>query len=123
MDRVKRSELELEAMGLVPSEVRGLVIERDGSCCRMCGRFCSYPALHHVVYRSQGGLDIPGNLVVIGQEYDHDCHLPFAHGPQARMWREYLLAAIELPGRSALQLRRWTERPVGQPVRPELPQP
>lgn len=99
--------MELERLGLVPTEVRDLVVERDGSCCRACGRYVEYPALHHIVFRSQGGLDVPSNLITIGWMPGHDCHLTVAHGVQARMWREIFLAIAERPGITALQVRRW----------------
>lgn len=107
MDRVAQSELELEKLGLVPAEVRDFVLERDGQCCRLCGRYVESPALHHIVFRSQGGLDVPANLVTIGWAPWHDCHLPFAHGGEARTWRKYLLEAAQRPGVTARQLRRW----------------
>lgn len=104
------SELELERLGLVPTDVREFVLDRDQSCCRMCGMFLENPALHHVKFRSQGGLDVPSNLVTIGwTPYDCDCHLKLAHGPQARMWREILLAIAGHPGVTALAARRWAE--------------
>lgn len=107
MDREARSELELERLGLVPTDVRDLVIERDGQCCRVCGQWVEDVALHHIIFRSQGGLDVPGNLVVIGWAPWHDCHLPFAHGREARLWRRLLLACTEQPGVTARQLLRW----------------
>jgi 5-methylcytosine-specific restriction endonuclease McrA len=107
VDRNARSEVELERLGLVPADVRDHVIERDASCCRVCGRHVEYPALHHIVFRSQGGLDIPSNLVTIGWLPGHDCHLPIAHGPKARTVREVLLHIAERPGVTALQVARW----------------
>src|SRR4051812_3575757 len=79
--RERRSEIELERLGLVAADVRDAVIERDGQCCRVCGQWVEYPALHHIVFRSQGGLDVPSNLITIGWLPGHDCHLPIAHGP------------------------------------------
>ena len=110
MDRKARSETELEKLGLVPADVRDLVIERDGSCCRVCGRYVEHPALHHIVFKSQGGLDVPSNLITIGWLPGHDCHLPIAHGRNARSWREIFLAIAERPGVTALQVRRWNAR-------------
>jgi len=104
------SELELERLGLVPADVRDFVLERDGSCCRVCGRYVETPALHHIVFRSQGGLDVPSNLITIGWVPWHDCHLQIAHGPQARSWREIFLAIAERPGVTALQAQRWLRR-------------
>lgn len=109
MDRVTRSEMELERLGLVPSDVRDLVVERDGSCCRACGRYVEHPALHHIVYRSQGGLDVPSNLIVVGWMPGHDCHLQVAHGANARWWREIFLAIAERPGVTARQVARWNQ--------------
>lgn len=101
------AELELERLHLVPSGVREFVLERDGSCCRMCGQYTEDPALHHVVFRSQGGADVPSNLVTIGWTPYHECHLKFAHGPEARIWRPILLEVAQRPGITALALRRW----------------
>lgn len=66
--------------------------------------------MHHIVFRSQGGLDVPSNLITIGWLPGHDCHLPIAHGPQARMWREIFLGIAERPGITAFQVRRWNAR-------------
>lgn len=102
-----RAELELEALGLVPANVREHVIDRDGQCCRVCGRWVETPALHHIVFRSQGGLDVPSNLITVGWLPGHDCHLTVAHGPQARMWRGIFLEIAGRPGVTALQWKRW----------------
>lgn len=95
-------------MGLVPSGVREFVLERDGQCCRVCGRYVEYPALHHILFRSQGGKDLPSNLITIGWLPGHDCHLPIAHGKEALMWRSVFLEIAEKPGVTAFQLRRWS---------------
>jgi hypothetical protein len=105
--RERRSELELERLGLVAADVRDDVVERDGQCCRVCGQWVEHPALHHIVFRSQGGLDVPSNLITIGWLPGHDCHLTIAHGPQARAWREVFLEIAERPGITALQWSRW----------------
>lgn len=105
------AELELEALGLVPSHVREYVLDRDASACRICGRFLEAPALHHVVFRSQGGLDLPSNLVTVGwTPYDCNCHLVVAHGANARYWREILLEIADKPAFTALQVSRWMGR-------------
>lgn len=107
MDRVARSEMELEALGLVPSDVRQLVIDRDASCCRVCGRYVEYPHLHHVEYRSEGGLDVPANLVTLGGGFpSHDCH-GLVHSNK-RLWQPLLQRVLTHDGFvTALQLRRW----------------
>lgn len=99
----------------VPPEVRREVIERDGSCCRICGRFTDAPGLHHIMFRSQGhsrtpeGLHVPSNLVVVGWTPGHECHLRFAHGPRALAFRAALTAVVDHPGLTALQLLRWEQ--------------
>ena len=99
-------ELELERLGLVPTKVRDYVLERDGSCCRVCGRYVENPALHHIRYRSQGGLDIPSNLITIGWLPGHDCHIPVVHANKG-LWQPILLAIADRPGVTAYAWRRW----------------
>ena len=100
----------------VPASVRAEVIERDGSSCRICGRYVQTPGLHHIMFRSQGGrrtpsgLHMPDNLVVVGWLPGHDCHLTRAHGPRAMTFRAALTAVVEQPGVTALQLIRWAEK-------------
>lgn len=102
------AELELERLGLVPTHVREYVLERDNACCRVCGQWLEAPALHHIKFRSQGGLDVPSNLVTIGwTPTSCDCHLKVAHGRNARYWREILLAVADRPGITGLQAARW----------------
>jgi hypothetical protein len=98
----------MERLGLVPSKVRDYVLERDQSACRVCGMYLEHPALHHIKFRSQGGLDVPSNLITIGwTPYDCDCHLQVAHGANARSWREIFLAIAGRPELTALQVSRW----------------
>lgn len=73
----------------VPKEVRAFVYERDGHCCRVCGAWVEQPGLHHIDYRSQGGLHVPENLVTIGWLPGHDCHLPIVHAHK-RIWQPIL---------------------------------
>lgn len=100
----------------VPRAVRLEVIERDGSCCRICGQFTDTPGLHHIMFRSQGasrtasGMHVPNNLVVVGWTPYHECHLRYAHGPRALTFRAALTAVVDKPGITALQLLRWAER-------------
>jgi 5-methylcytosine-specific restriction endonuclease McrA len=102
-------EVELERLGLVPADVREYVLDRDQHACRICGKYVTEPALHHVKYKSQGGLDVPSNLVTIGWRFGHDCHLGVAHRNK-RLWQPILLAIAEdYPGVTALQWRRWNE--------------
>ena len=90
----------------VPKAVRQQVYERDGGCCRVCGRWVDTPGLHHVRYRSEGGLDVVENLITIGWTPGHDCHLPVVHADK-RLWQPILLAVLEAPGVTARQMLRW----------------
>lgn len=102
------AEIELERLGLVPTNVRDYVLDRDASCCRICGQYLEDPGLHHITFRSQGGLDVPSNLVTIGwTPISCDCHLRLAHGRDARKWREILHAVADQPGITALAAARW----------------
>lgn len=89
----------------MPTSVRSFVLERDGSCCRICGRFVEHPALHHVRYRSEGGPNEPWNLVTVGWLPGHDCHLPIAHANK-RLWQPILLHIAERPGVTGLSVLR-----------------
>ncbi len=93
----------------VPAPVRREVIERDNHCCRICGQYVEVPGLHHIVYRSQGGLDVVENLVVVGWTPGHNCHGTIAHGAQARRFRTLLQRCTEPEylGVTALALARW----------------
>jgi 5-methylcytosine-specific restriction endonuclease McrA len=99
----------------VPPKIRRAVIERDNHCCRICGQWVDVLGLHHIVYRSQGGLDVAENLVVVGWTPGHNCHLTVAHGTHARRFRELLLACTEPQnlGVTALALARWARTPPG----------
>lgn len=90
----------------VATSVRAQVIDRDGSCCRVCGRYVSWPALHHIEYRSEGGLDVVENLIVIGWLPGHDCHLPVVH-QNKRVWQPILKEVVASPVLvTGFQLRR-----------------
>lgn len=104
----KKSEVvsERDAQALLPRDVREAVIERDGSCCRVCGRFVEHPALHHIEYRSEGGLDVVENLIVVGWLPGHDCHLPVVHANK-RLWQPVLKQLTLTPGVTGLQVVRW----------------
>jgi len=97
----------------VPNKVRDYVIERDNACCRVCGRHVEYPAVHHIRYRSQGGLDVPSNLVTIGWLPGHDCHIPIVHANKG-LWEPILLEIAEAhPGVTGFQWRRWAQQRAG----------
>lgn len=90
----------------VSRDVREQVLERDNGCCRVCGRWVESPALHHIVYRSQGGPNTVDNLVTVGWAPWHDCHLPVVHANK-RLWQPILQVVVAHPGVTALQVRRW----------------
>lgn len=94
-------------LGLVPSGIRRAVLERDGHCCRICGRYVEVPALHHILYRSHGGANTVENLVTVGWQPGHDCHLTVAHGPNARTVAQLLKQCALDPSVTVLQLQRW----------------
>lgn len=99
----------------VPRKLRAEVVARDGSCCRVCGRFVEQPALHHIDYRSSGGRHRAENLVVIGWLPWHDCHLPVVHANK-RLWQPILEAVVLTPGVTAFSLRRQLEAAGQLPV-------
>lgn len=91
----------------VSAKVRAAVYERDAGCCRVCGRYCDTPGLHHVDYRSQGGGNRVENLVTIGWTPGHDCHLAVVHANK-RLWQPILHAIVARgDGVNGLQLLRW----------------
>lgn len=93
--------------------------ERDGHTdhggkCRICGAWTEVPGLHHIVYKSAGGLDVVSNLITVGWCVGScDCHLKIAHGANARYWRELLLEIADQPAFTALQVARWVGDPSG----------
>lgn len=90
----------------VPLSVRLECYERDNNCCRVCGQHVDPRGLHHVIYRSQGGLHVPENLVTIGWTPGHDCHNPVVHA-YPNLWRPILQQVLVTPGVNARQLLRW----------------
>ncbi|GAB3863569.1 hypothetical protein GCM10028801_31510 [Nocardioides maradonensis] len=100
----------------IPASVRREVAARDNwtlegqAACRVCGQWLETPGLHHIRFRSQGGLHVPENLVTVGWAVGScDCHLRIAHGQNARYWRDILLAIAGRPELTALQVHRWSE--------------
>jgi hypothetical protein len=97
----------------IPRKVRAEVYERDGGCCRICGRWTDTPGLHHITFRSAGGLHVVENLITVGWTPGHDCHLPIAHGPQARLWAPIFATVATSPaGVTALAVARASGSPV-----------
>lgn len=74
----------------IPDELRDLVYELDGYQCRFC-RSRSNLHLHHVFYRSEGGLHEQSNLLTLCM----DCHNPIVHADKKR-WQPLCLGVIWL---------------------------
>lgn len=106
----------------IPALVRAAVDARDGTRCRVCGRWLGERrALHHIRYggdiTGMGGrrkhlVDeiatvcwLPGDPVPGSQP----CH-ELVHSDKA-LWMPLLLAAIATPNLTARQLQRWATIP------------
>lgn len=85
--------------------MRREVEERDGNICRVCGSWAENPALHHVRYRSEGGLHVPSNLVTVHWMYAPRCH-ELVHRSK-RIWQPILLYVARTPVVTAFQVARW----------------
>lgn len=97
----------------VPARLRAEVYERDDQCCRVCGRFVEYPGLHHIEYRSEGGLNVIENLITIGWTPGHDCHLAVVHQSK-RLWQPILKVVVTRDGLNARSLLRWARAAEGR---------
>lgn len=91
--------------GNIPAALRAQVLERDSSTCRVCGGFVDSPALHHIKYRSQGGLNVIENLLTVHWMYAPRCH-ELVHSNKPR-WEPILLAVVNRTGVTAFQYKRW----------------
>lgn len=89
----------------IPARLRSEVRDRDGGLCRVCGAYARHPALHHVLYRSEGGLHVIENLVTVHWMYQPQCH-EMVHANK-RKFQPILLEVARTPGVTALQLLRW----------------
>lgn len=68
--------------GAFSPKVRKTIVQRDGKLCVRCG--ARYEEIHHIVFRSQGGLGTVDNGVCVC----HTCH-EYAHGSRdGREWFE-----------------------------------
>lgn len=93
---------------------------RDGYRCRVCGRRCSPDALtllekaqrHHIQYRSAGGNDQPGNLILLcaGCHADEHAHRLKVDGDAEdgtlEVWRRDVMGAWFLSRREVAR-GRW----------------
>lgn len=91
----------LEEEEQLRADLRTHVIARDGSCCRLCGVYVEVPHVHHVIYRSQGGLDVGYNLVSL----DLWCH-ERVHRNKG-LWTPILTQVALTDGVNGLALLRW----------------
>lgn len=99
----------------IPRSSREAVHERDGQCCRLCGRWTEGPELHHVVYRSQArNHHEPENLATLC----HRCHR-VAH-TYPTIVRLALQEVLTLPGTTGLQWLRWQGQDLSVLVRGTL---
>lgn len=71
----------------IPEELRKRVLERDRGRCRFCGVDRNLH-LHHIVYRSQGGLHEESNLITLCFK----CH-ETVHSDKKR-WKPLLLGVL-----------------------------
>lgn len=58
-------------------ELKVQVWELDGGCCRACGTSVPFDPAHpphHIKYRSQGGKDVPENLITLCVMHDFCVH-------------------------------------------------
>lgn len=101
-----------EQMLAIPADVRLEVDERDGGVCRLCGRADGVLCQHHIEfggdYVGMGGrrLHEVSNIITLGGSPWHDCHARVHR--HKNLWLPYLLLAVETPGVTVLQLKRWT---------------
>lgn len=68
------------------ADLRRCVRTRDGNVCRWCGQ--RGEQIHHVLYRSQGGPDHAGNLILLCGEHHAQAH------SNKRHWQPTLLALL-----------------------------
>lgn len=97
--------------GEIPPALRAQVLERDASTCKVCGAYADSPALHHIVYRSQGGLNVVENLVTVHWMYAPRCH-ERVHSDKGKYQRILLEIAGGKYTRSTtvFQVLRWEAR-------------
>lgn len=56
------------------AEVYRAVDLRDRGSCRLCGAFSAQHHHHHIVYRSRGGKDATGNVILVCPSCHDDIH-------------------------------------------------
>ncbi len=59
--------------------VKAYVLARDNHCCQSKKKGCNQPLeTHHIQFRSQGGSDVPANLVTLCSKHA-DNAIPYNH--------------------------------------------
>lgn len=89
----------------IPTRLRSEVRDRDQDLCRVCGAHAEHPALHHIEYRSEGGLHVIENIVTVHWMYAPRCHERM-HA-EKRRWQPILRYVARTPGVTAFQVARW----------------
>jgi len=56
------------------AEVYRAVDLRDRGSCRLCGAVSAHHHHHHIVYRSRGGKDATGNVILVCPSCHDDIH-------------------------------------------------
>lgn len=119
-----RTRAESESLA-IPSAVRAEVDERDGTHCRVCGRWLGEArALHHISYggsrQGMGGRrdHDPTNIVTVCWMYGPGkgiapCH-DLVHSNKG-LYLPLLKHVVATPGITVMQLQRWQR---GTPQRP-----
>lgn len=92
-------------VGAIPIWLRAQVFERDQGLCRVCGAYAESPAIHHVRYRSEGGLNQLDNLITVHWMYSPRCH-ELVHS-RKRLYQPVLIVVAQTPAVTAFQLMRW----------------
>jgi 5-methylcytosine-specific restriction endonuclease McrA len=93
----------------IPKRIRAEVDARDDFHCRLCGEVldCYSRVLHHIIYggdaRGMGGRRQHRTPEIITLGWG--CH-EVVHRNK-RVWQPALLAVVERPGVTAMQVRRW----------------
>jgi len=106
----------------IPDDVRRAVDDRDQLHCRVCGRFMGEQrALHHIIFggdaRGMGGRRVHNvdEIVTVCWMYGPrpgalPCHDLVHH--EKRTWQHLLLDVVKTNGTTAMQLKRWRDKPL-----------
>jgi len=103
----------------IPRAVRQECYDRDGGCCRVCGKFLGERyTIHHIEFGGGSGPGMGGRRVHDPAKMVGICSWPgdptykakpchdVVHS-EKRVWQPILRMAVQRPGITAFQLRRW----------------